>query len=89
MTDLAFPPDFLWGAATSAYQVEGGNVNSDWWDWERKAGTPVREPSGAAVEHYSRYPADLELLASLGLNTYRFSVEWARVEPAEGTFDAG
>jgi beta-glucosidase len=88
VTDLVFPPDFLWGAATSAHQVEGANVNSDWWDWERKAGSPVAEPSGAAVEHYSRYPNDLQLLASLGLNTYRFSVEWARIEPSDGIFDA-
>jgi beta-glucosidase len=87
VTELVFPPDFLWGAATSAHQVEGGNVNSDWWDWERKAGGPVSEPSGAAVEHYSRYTSDLQMLASLGLNTYRFSIEWARIEPSDGTFD--
>ncbi|MGD0248946.1 MAG: family 1 glycosylhydrolase [Candidatus Limnocylindrales bacterium] len=87
MTDLVFPPDFLWGAATAAHQVEGDNVNSDWWDWERQPGSPCVEPSGKACEHYTRYPADIALLASLGLNTYRFSVEWARVEPADGTFD--
>jgi len=88
VTELIFPPNFLWGAATSAHQVEGGNDSADWWDWERKAGGPVREPSGTAVEHYSRYPDDLALLASLGLNTFRFSVEWARIEPSEGTFAA-
>ena len=88
MTDLIFPPGFLWGAATAAHQVEGGNVNSDWWDWENRPGTLVKEPSGTACEHYTRYPQDIALLASLGLNTYRFSVEWARVEPADGTFDA-
>ena len=88
MTDLSFPPDFLWGAATAAYQVEGGNTNSDWWDWERAPGSPVAEPAGNAVEHYTRYPQDIGLIASLGLNTYRFSIEWARIEPAEGTFDA-
>jgi beta-glucosidase len=87
VTVLAFPPDFLWGAATSAHQTEGGNSNSDWWDWERAPGTSVPEPSGAAVEHYSRYPEDLAAMAAMGLNTYRFSVEWARVEPAEGTID--
>jgi len=88
LTQLVFPPDFLWGVATSAHQVEGGNVASDWWDWERAAGTAVREPSGNAVEHYERYASDLALIASLGLNTYRFGIEWARVEPAEGAFDA-
>src|ERR1035437_1064353 len=88
MADLVFPPDFLWGAATAAHQVEGGNVNSDWWDWELAPGSPCVEPSGTACEHYQRYPQDIALLASLGLNTYRFSVEWARVEPSEGSFDA-
>jgi beta-glucosidase len=87
MPDFVFPPGFLWGAATAAHQVEGDNVNSDWWDWERAAGSPCVEPSGTACEHYTRYPQDIALLASLGLNTYRFSVEWARIEPAEGTFD--
>ena len=87
MSDLAFPPGFLWGAATAAHQVEGGNVHSDWWAWERKPGTPCVEPSGSACEHYTRYPQDIALLASLGFNTYRFSVEWARVEPSEGAFD--
>ncbi len=87
MTGLTFPTGFLWGAATAAYQVEGGNQNSDWWDWERAPGSPVVEPAGTAVEHYTRYPQDIALLASLGLNTYRFSVEWARIEPSEGTFD--
>ena len=88
MTTLGFPRDFLWGAATSAHQVEGGNDNSDWWDWEHATGTPCAAPSGSACEHYTRYPADIALLASLGLNTYRFSVEWARIEPSEGVFDA-
>jgi beta-glucosidase len=87
MTELVFPDGFLWGTATSAHQVEGGNSNSDWWAWELKPGSPCREPSGAAIDHYNRYPQDVALLAGLGFNTYRFSVEWARIEPAEGTFD--
>ncbi len=88
MRDLIFPPGFLWGAATAAHQVEGDNANSDWWDWERRPGTPCREPSGAACDHYRRFADDVALLAALGFNTYRFSVEWARIEPAEGTFDS-
>lgn len=87
MTDLRFPDDFLWGAATAAHQVEGDNTNSDWWEWERRAGTPVAEPSGRACEHYTRYVDDIALLAGVGLNTYRYSVEWARIEPREGEFD--
>jgi beta-glucosidase len=87
VAELTFPDGFLWGAATAAHQVEGGNEASDWWQWERAPGTPVREPSGNACEHWTRYPADIGLLAGLGLNTYRFSVEWARIEPEPGRFD--
>jgi beta-glucosidase len=89
MTDLVFPPSFLWGTATAAHQVEGGNANSDWWDWEQRPGTPCLDRSGVACDHYRRYPEDVAALASLGLNTYRYSVEWARIEPAAGSFDQG
>ncbi len=67
--------------------MEGDNSNSDWWAFEHKPGTPCKEPSGTAIEHYKRYPRDIALLASLGFNTYRFSVEWPRIEPVEGEFD--
>jgi len=87
MSDLTFPEGFIWGTATAAHQVEGGNTNSDWWAFELKPGTPCKEPSGSAIEHYTRYPRDMALLAGLGFNAYRFSVEWARIEPKEGTFD--
>jgi Beta-glucosidase/6-phospho-beta-glucosidase/beta-galactosidase len=87
VSDIAFPNGFLWGTATAAHQVEGDNTNSDWWAFELKPGTPCKEPSGKAIEHYQRYPRDIALLAGLGFNTYRFSVEWARIEPTEGTFD--
>jgi beta-glucosidase len=87
VSEIAFPDGFMWGAATAAHQVEGDNTNSDWWAFEHKPGTPCKEPSGTAIEHYTRYPRDMALLAGLGFNTYRFSVEWARIEPAEGRFD--
>ena len=87
MSELRFPDDFLWGTATAAHQVEGDNSNSDWWDWELRPGTPCKEPSGAAIDHYHRYPRDIAVLKGLGFNTYRFSVEWARVEPKDGFFD--
>lgn len=83
---MEFPPWFLWGTATSAYQVEGGNYASDWWEWERRPGTPCAEPSGDACDHYHLYPQDLRLLASLGFNTYRFSIEWSRVEPEQDDY---
>src|SRR5260370_4631495 len=87
-TDIAnrFPDGFLFGAAVSAHQVEGGNVNSDWWWWEHIEPTPVHEPSGDACDFYHRYREDVSQLAGFGLNAFRFSIEWARIEPAEGEF---
>ncbi|MBL7496344.1 glycoside hydrolase family 1 protein [Frankia sp. CNm7] len=81
-----FPDGFLWGAATAAHQVEGGNVNADMWAAEWAPGSRFAEPSGDACDHYHRYPEDIATLAGLGLNAYRFGVEWARIEPEEGYF---
>ena len=85
---FTFPKDFLWGAATAGHQVEGNNVNSDMWFLEHLKGGPFREPSGDACDHYHLYDQDIAMLAKLGLNTYRFSLEWARIEPAKGEFSA-
>ncbi|MCU1624992.1 MAG: glycosyl hydrolase [Frankiales bacterium] len=79
-----FPLDFLWGSATAAHQVEGGNVGNDWWVWEQTAGTQAVEPSAAGIDHLRRYDDDFALLASLGQNAHRFSLEWSRIEPADG-----
>jgi beta-glucosidase len=79
-----FPEGFLWGAATAAHQIEGNNVNSNWWVHEHEAGTTIVEPSGDAADSYHRYRDDMRLLADLGLNSYRFSIEWARIEPERG-----
>src|SRR5688500_15769892 len=79
-----FPDDFLWGTATAAHQVEGGNWNNDWWAWEHNPQSPCVEPSGDACDHYHRYRNDIALLARLGFNTYRFSIEWSRIEPEQG-----
>ena len=81
-----FPPGFLFGASVSAHQVEGGNTNSDWWWWEHKEGTPCLEPSGDACDFYHRYREDIALQGDLGYNAFRFGIEWARIEPAEGEF---
>jgi beta-glucosidase len=87
MTDLQhFPDNFLWGVATAAHQVEGNNTNSDTWLLEHLPGTIFAEPSGDAIDHYHRYREDIALIASLGFTTYRFSLEWARIEPEEGHF---
>lgn len=76
----------MWGTATSAHQVEGGNWNNDWWEWEHRPDTPCVDLSGDACDHLYRYPHDIAMLASLGFDNYRFSVEWSRVEPEEGEF---
>ena len=81
-----FPKNFLWGAATAAHQVEGNNVNSDFWMLEHMPKSMFREPSGDACDHYHLYEQDINTLADLGLNTYRFSIEWARIEPEKGAF---
>ena len=84
---MPFPKNFFFGAATAAHQVEGNNVNSDYWIQEHLPHTSFTEPSGDACDHYNRYEEDIKLLADAGLNAYRFSVEWARIEPEEGRFD--
>jgi beta-glucosidase len=83
---ITFPDGFLWGTATAAHQVEGGNWNNDWWAWEHAEGTRCVEPSGDACDHFWRYPDDIALLADLGFGAYRFSIEWARIEPEDGEF---
>jgi len=86
MKDFIFPEKFLWGAATAAHQVEGNNINCESWVLEHLPGTIYAEPSGDACDHYHRYPEDIALLSALGFNAYRFSVEWARIEPEEGKY---
>lgn len=83
---LKFPENFLWGAATSAHQVEGNNVNSDWWAWEQKNQPPDKRSEGAA-DQYNRFEEDIALAKSLNLNSQRLSIEWARIEPENGHFD--
>jgi len=81
-----FPNGSVWGTATAAHQVEGGNWNNDWWAWEHAPNTRCEEPSGDACDHWFRYPEDLDLLRELGFGAYRFSLEWSRIEPEEGEF---
>ncbi len=109
---IVFPKKFLWGAATSAHQVEGGLVNQ-WTTWElehakrlsvqaphqfgdidswprikKEATRPDNYVSGRGVDHYHRYEEDFAILKSLNMNTFRFCIEWARIEPQEGAWDA-
>lgn len=107
-----FSKHFLWGAATAAHQVEGGNHNQ-WSVWElenarslaaqalhkdghvpawddirQEATSPDNYISGALVDHYHRYEEDFALLEKMHMNAYRFSIEWSRIEPRRGQWDA-
>lgn len=82
-----FPQNFLLGAATAAHQVEGNNTNSDCWAQEQMPHSTYKEKSGIACDHYHRYAEDIRLMKEAGLNAYRFSLEWARIQPEEGVFD--
>ncbi|MBO0808622.1 MAG: family 1 glycosylhydrolase, partial [Actinobacteria bacterium] len=85
---LRFPPGFAWGAATAAYQIEGaagidGRGPSIWDTFSHVPGNIQRGDTGdVACDSYHRYRDDVALLASLGLNSYRFSISWPRVQPA-------
>lgn len=81
---ISFPPDFLWGAATAAHQVEGG-LHNNWSVFEESRGL---EKSGEACDHWNRWKEDFEMLSELGLTTYRFSIEWSRLEPEPGKWDS-
>lgn len=81
------PQDFLVGAATAAHQVEGNNIHSDYWAMEHMKYGNFNEPSLDAVDHYNRYEEDIKMIAEAGLNAYRFSIEWARIEPEQGVYD--
>ncbi len=75
---LDFPKDFLWGAATSSYQVEGGNTAADWENFKS---------AGVAADQYHRYEEDIHWAQTLGHNAHRLSIEWSRIEPVEGQFN--
>src|SRR5947208_3724427 len=87
VTEAAFPPGFLWGAATAAYQVEGAwNVDGRGESiWDRFAHTPGKVKGDAngdvACDSYHRYREDIALMRQLGMRTYRFSIAWPRVQP--------
>ena len=80
-----FPEGFLWGAATSSHQVEGGNRWNDWWELEQGGRLPHR--SDEACRHYERYESDFDLARSFGHNAHRLSIEWSRIEPRPGEWN--
>jgi len=101
MANFEFPSGFLWGAATASHQVEGGTHNQ-WSEWEQSSARLAQLAkdgliakydkenfiSGRAADHYNRFEEDFRLAKELGHNATRISIEWSRVEPREGEFDA-
>ena len=81
-----FPEGFIWGTATAGHQVEGNDVNSDTWFLEQLQPTLFAEHVGDANNSLELWPVDLDLVRSLNLNAYRFSLEWSRIEPEPGQF---
>src|SRR5439155_12901302 len=82
-----FPEGFLWGCATAAHQVEGNNHNCDWSEFEQSGGILTGDSADPSCDHYRRFREDFRMLQRLHNNAHRFSIEWSRVEPAEGEFD--
>jgi beta-glucosidase len=88
-TPNRFPQGFLWGTSSAAHQVEGDNRNSDWWEFEQQPGRIANgDTSEIACDHYHRYREDFTLLREMSQNAHRLSIEWSRIEPSEGEFDA-
>ncbi len=91
--DIDFSEDFTWGVASAAHQVEGNNSNNQWYLWETARddeGHPRilnNQKAGLACDHWNRYPQDILLMKDLGVTSYRFSIEWSRIEPAQGKYD--
>jgi len=84
----AMPQGFEWCVATAGHQIEGGNDQSDWWDWEQQPGRIAHgDRSGRASDSWERTSRDLEMLSELNATAYRFSVEWSRIEPKPGEYD--
>ena len=81
-------PPFLWGTATAPHQVEGGNVNSDWWAWEAAGRIANDDRSDDGPDHWTHYEADMDLMQADGLNAYRLGIEWAKLFPTRASFDA-
>ena len=85
LNDFQFPENFLWGSATAGHQIEGGNTHSG--HYHREMQGPESARSGLACNGYELYRQDVELIAELGHQAYRFSVEWSRIEPEEGVWN--
>ena len=84
---LEFPAGFLWGVATAAHQVEGGNTNNTWWAWEQQGHIHAGGSARVACDWWNHAERDFDRAREMGLNALRLSVEWSRVEPRPGEWD--
>jgi beta-glucosidase len=82
-----FPAGFAWGVATSAHQVEGGNLNNQWYAWEQKGRIKSGDRVGTACDWWRNAEQDFDRAQELGINALRLSLEWSRIEPEEGRWD--
>ena len=84
-----FPNGFLWGTATSAHQVEGGNTNNDWWEWEQQEGHILNgDKSGRACDWWAgRWREDFDRAHETYQNAHRLSIEWSRIQPEPDRWD--
>ncbi len=83
----SFPPGFLWGTATAGHQIEGDNVHSNWWEWEKEGKVNDGSRSGRACDYWNRWAEDHATMQEHGYSVFRLGVEWARIEPARGRYD--
>ena len=87
MVKKSFPKNFIFGTAVASYQVEGGIYNNDWTIWENNKNSKCEEPCGEACKHYELVNEDINLLNTLGIRAFRFSIEWSRVQPEKNIYD--
>ena len=85
---LLFPDHFIWGVATAGHQIEGNNRYSNWWAWEQQGLVRDGTTSGRSMDYWNRYEEDHVLMKQLGIKAFRLGIEWARVEPQPGCYDA-
>jgi beta-glucosidase len=89
LSQVSYPESFLWGTASSEYQISGAKrlPNCQWAEWEKERELSKELVSGSSIQGWDRYVEDALLLKEMGLNSYRFSVDWSAIEPEEGKFD--
>ncbi|HEX3027454.1 MAG TPA: glycoside hydrolase family 1 protein [Clostridia bacterium] len=87
MKTFKFPDTFLFGSATAATQIEGGDKNNNWYEWCKKGKIKDCSTTLRADDHWNRYREDVELLSRLNQKVYRMGLEWSRIEPEKGRFD--